>query len=32
MEDGKIVDQGAPAEILPVETLRRMLDGLPKSK
>ena len=32
MEDGRITAQGMPSEILPVQTLQRMLDELPKSK
>ena len=31
MDDGRIITQGAPTEILPVQTLQRMLDELPKS-
>jgi len=31
MDNGKIITQGAPGEILPVQALKRMLNELPKS-
>ncbi|WP_276373452.1 ATP-binding cassette domain-containing protein [Chryseolinea sp. H1M3-3] len=30
MEQGKIVREGAPAAVLPLQTLRRLIEGLPK--
>jgi molybdate transport system ATP-binding protein len=32
MDNGHIITQGAPSEILPVQTLQRMLNEIPKSK
>ncbi len=30
MEQGKIVQQGAPGAVLPLQTLRRLIEGLPR--